>query len=99
MNPRHAAALTLVGWYLIAPPTSPGKIHDDLPLSRWQSVGHESFKTKLDCEAKFAELYNPTIDERMRSDPRVSSEAYKSFYRFMKDVQCIATDDPRLKKK
>jgi hypothetical protein len=95
---RHAAALALTGWYLIAPPTSPGEIHDELPLSRWKIVGGGSFATKSDCEAKFAELYNPTIDETMRSDPKVNPDGYKAFHRFMKDTRCIASDDPRLAK-
>ncbi|MGC2492544.1 hypothetical protein [Candidatus Binatus sp.] len=98
MNLRHAAALALIGWYLIAPPISPGKVRDDLPLSQWKRIGTESFRTKSGCEAKLAELYNPTIDQTMRSDPKVGAEGYEIFHRYMNDVQCISTDDPRLAK-
>jgi hypothetical protein len=37
------------------------------------------------------------IDEAMRSDRKVGPEGYKGFHRIMTDLQCIRTDDPRLK--
>jgi hypothetical protein len=43
MKLRHAAALALVGWYLMAPPMSswPGTpwIDPNAPLSKWQFIG------------------------------------------------------------
>ncbi len=52
MNLRHAAALTLVGWYLMVPPESGMK----LPISQWEHVG--SFDKIDDCEdmQKFARV-------------------------------------------
>jgi hypothetical protein len=44
MKLPHAAALALVGWYLIVPPT-PGTT---LPMGRWDHVG--SFDNINDCE-------------------------------------------------
>ncbi len=44
MNPRHAAALALVGWYLMVPPTS----GTTLPIGQWDHVG--SFDKIDDCE-------------------------------------------------
>jgi hypothetical protein len=49
MNPRHAAALALVGWYLMVPPvTSDGRTQKDAPLSRWYIASN--FETKEECE-------------------------------------------------
>ena len=40
MKPRHAAALALVGWYLMAPPIRPGSGVDlSAPISRWALNG------------------------------------------------------------
>jgi len=36
VKPRHAAALALVGWYLMAPPIRPGGGVDlKAPMSQW----------------------------------------------------------------
>jgi hypothetical protein len=51
MNVRHAAALALVGWYLLVPPsTSPYYNQHDLwaPVSQWKIV--ERFETAMACE-------------------------------------------------
>ena len=49
MKPHHAAALALVGWYLMLPPvTSDGRIQKDAPLSRWYIFSN--FETKEECE-------------------------------------------------
>jgi hypothetical protein len=57
MKPHHAAALALVGWYLVAPPAlpyDPDKVDESAPLSRWDVL------TKVDsesqCEAEKARL-------------------------------------------
>ena len=61
MNLRHAAALSLVGWYLIAPPTRvdregfpealPDKsgffYHTDAPLSKWFNDGRACRRVRL----------------------------------------------------
>ena len=95
MSLRHVATLALLGCYPISPPTSPGQIHDDLPLSQWSKLG--TFETDSDCKTELANLYNLKIDEAMRSDRKVGPEGYKGFHRIMTDLQCIRTDDPRLK--
>jgi len=95
MKLGHAAALALVGWYLMTPPTSKDKIHDDLPLSQWVKV--QSFDTELQCQNALTDSYNPSIDKRMRGTTK--SEAYKLFKQFMEDMRCVSTDDPRLKEK
>jgi len=50
MNLRHAAALGLVGWYLMVPPLKNGEIIPDekAPLSEWKTV--MSGNSSLFCE-------------------------------------------------
>jgi hypothetical protein len=49
MKVCHAAALVLVGWYLILPPVgSDGRIKKDAPLSLWYVFSN--FETKKQCE-------------------------------------------------
>jgi hypothetical protein len=50
MNLRHAAALALVGWYLMVPqPDAPGKAPNfKAPLSRWNQMG--AFDTAAACD-------------------------------------------------
>jgi hypothetical protein len=53
MNPRHAAALALVGWYLMVPPGAMmkgGKVwtfSSDAPIRQWKV--REPFDTAADC--------------------------------------------------
>ena len=49
MNPRHGAALALVGWYLMMPPVNPTTNIEitDAPISKWIiDSSHDSAK---DC--------------------------------------------------
>jgi hypothetical protein len=45
MGLRKFAAYTLLGWYLLIPPSDPGA-----PLSQWTRAG--SFKTAGECKAQ-----------------------------------------------
>jgi hypothetical protein len=82
MNLRHAAALALVGWYLLGPPLlrgQDGKLHvqKNAPLSYWEIM-------------KFADT--PQTCELLRglhAGPVPSDQQAASI--------CIASDDPRLK--
>jgi len=51
MKPRHAAALALIGWYLMAPPMDQQthKVKLDAPLSEF--MVWKSFDTARECEA------------------------------------------------
>src|SRR5208282_990037 len=57
MNPRHAAALALVGWYLMVPPPTVDlstrlpttKPNLDAPLRYWDTFGN--FDSAQDCES------------------------------------------------
>ncbi len=50
MKPRHAAALALVGWYLMVPqPDAPEKAAN-APLSKWKWNQMGTFVSASDCE-------------------------------------------------
>ena len=90
MNLRHAAVLALVGWYLMVPPAlshgpKDGQIE---PLPYWSMAG--AFEVEKDCDAERLRLskFNPNLGSYRGLPPE---EIY--------DVQCVATDDPRLKEK
>ena len=103
MNPRHAAALALVGWYFIMPPTrtSPkGIVNMDIkaPLSRWQIVGR--FDSTKDCNESPDQLRKM---QRETENPNISPVENRNEEGAMNILlaksQCIASDDPRLKEK
>jgi hypothetical protein len=90
MKLRHAAALALVGWYLMVgfspfppkvtpQPLHPGETEGPPILSQWQI--RRSFDSADKCEQARTEL--------LRLTPSVGAA----------DVLCIASDDPRLKEK
>jgi hypothetical protein len=87
MNFRHAAALALVGWYLMVPlreNDNSAKLRVDVPLADWVYV--DSFDTAKECR-------NEGVQEEKRyaKDP-LEADEYGSW-------ECIASDDPRLKEK
>ena len=97
MNLRHAAALALVGWYLMLPQMMLQETKDNaavgldqwtivvdksVPLARWTLFA--SFDSAAECEAMQAKLLAlPNLEDHQRY-------VYSS---------CIASDDPRLKSK
>jgi hypothetical protein len=100
MNPRHAIALALVGWYLMVP----GDNTKD-PLIKWRVF--RSFDTAIECQTSIdAHLEVLKKHEEDRSHFKTLSpqerlkEATKEAeweYDFG-NAQCIASDDPRLAK-
>jgi hypothetical protein len=95
-KPRHAAALALVGWYLMVPPSafSVADLASGLePLWQWLQIG--TFDSVNDCEQGRRMM----IDRFMTDLQRDSSDAtavhgVDAFYY----SKCIAADDPRLKR-
>ena len=89
MKPRDAAALALVGWYLLSPLPPEnfgylGKLQDWVfgpastpPMSEWRQLG--AFDTVEKCEA-------------------AKIQAEKSGQENIAQSVCIASDDPRLKR-
>jgi hypothetical protein len=97
MKPRHAAALALVGWYLMLPPRVVDRFYPDAPLSQWKRFGPEEYSSRAECEAE---------RERQKAmfnfDPeKLPPEKFtaRTLARGARALQCIATDDPRLKEK
>ena len=106
MNLRHAAALALVGWYLMTPPfisVGPNPRDASLdksvpdseaPLSKWQWSG--SFDSVDACqreqEKEIAEAQNRELALPVAERDR---GVEMDFW----EARCIATDDPRLKEK
>ncbi len=93
MNLRHAAALALVGWYLMVPPfDASGKKHDlDAPLAKWSQIGW--FDTAKECDAQ--EAYNLKVFENLKE----CSDCSGMLLYQDQTAQCIQADDPRLKEK
>jgi hypothetical protein len=102
VNPRHAAALALVGWYLMVPPVRLVKsgrdgdhewreysIEPEAPLREWTRPKPQEFEYKTDCQRVISNHCNRGIDG--------AGTSY--FEGSLCDAKCIATDDPRLKEK
>ena len=108
MNARHATALALVGWYLIAPPVRTPR--NDYPYLDWHAEYHDwkvlcASKSEDDCEAarragKKAATHGAVMI--FPSGPRDQDfdEAHPGPWVEQQAVaECIASDDPRLKEK
>jgi len=98
----HAAALALLGWYLIAPPRDKQLIlfNQQSPLSLWVTV--EEFETLKGCQAgKKSEMDN--MEKERHTSPRAKlsqEDALDQSARSLRAIamKCIASDDPRLAK-
>ena len=91
MKAGHAAALALIGWYLMAPPIHTPAYRVDLsaPISAWDIIG--SFNSVSDCTDTLTKL-----KKQYPGAPHSKKE--KALHRRTDNLRCIATDDPRLKK-
>ena len=97
LNPRHAAALALVGWYLMAPPFDRVTLtfRNDVPVSEWDNLNavhlhwEGEFDSKNECE-EFKKTQ--TLAFLLNPESRGDGEQFML-------GQCIASDDPRLKEK
>ena len=93
----HAAALALVGWYLLLPPIDgsahPMIVRSGAPLSQWKSF--RSYDTADACERqKNGFSYEQYTGEITKED---TPERKAAILRALEASQCVATDDPRLK--
>jgi hypothetical protein len=113
MNLRNAAALALVGWYLMGPPIGPGWhfdrnwqlterpwVRSQIPLNRWDIL--KSFDTAKECESFMIDLK----EGKATPDPDYPWFDLKdpndpNDVDTIRDTHlvCIASDDPRLKEK
>jgi hypothetical protein len=85
MNPQQAAALALIGWYLMMlPEPAPGTTPNlSLPLSKWWTI--RSYDTAKQCEL----ARQATIAQE--------PPEFRGLSALM--LRCVATDDPRLMEK
>ena len=97
MKPRHAAALALVGWYLMMPPLLPQLSEGEpdffghlplAPLSQWTMIG--SFDSVRGCIDAHVKLLRVRVMKSVNDKIQIE-QAYSA--------RCIASDDPRLKEK
>jgi hypothetical protein len=88
MKFRHAAALALVGWYLMAPPMySPNDVVDErAPLSQWKPIN--SFDTAAQCQNYMKSLQSAVSGRPPNEQVVIRKRLAKSL--------CVASDDPRL---
>jgi hypothetical protein len=105
MNMRHAAALALVGWYLMTPPYDPSLVvpnaplagqHIDThaPLSSWDQ--HSAYDTAAEREKGKDKEFEKTsaFEDFQKSAP---AGRFLSFA--IIEGLCVGADDPRLKGK
>jgi len=100
MNPRHAAALALVGWYLMAPPVrqpkrEPAYVDEHAAYRDWKIL--HDFKTADECEARRARA--KSYAENGNLNVGVVDVDPAPWLAQQAEGECIASDDPRLKEK
>jgi len=112
MKSRHAAALALVGWYLmVPPPQSPPaalatnidaineyrRMPQRLPISQWKTV--ESFDSADDCRAYALAASKEKEYNFPKGSTKIDFKALAAGYSHYNRVwgKCIASADPRLK--
>jgi hypothetical protein len=91
MKPRHAAALALVGWYLMVPPISNGTPAIAAPLSRWEI--QESYDTAVECQSNLYLVVKQALTDLQK--PMIQDK--KNLVLQFSSATCVASDDPHLK--
>jgi hypothetical protein len=94
MNLRHAAALALVGWYLMLPPMVGNHTDTSAPLNSWRMTA--SYDAAIDCRKVLEDSIRDS--EKALQDPHLLPFTRAASLQFL-DAACVATDDPRLKEK
>jgi|HubBroStandDraft_6_1064221.scaffolds.fasta_scaffold202208_4 hypothetical protein len=100
MKPRHAAALALVGWYMMLPPIPQDSslLADPTPpLSVW--FLKQSFDTAKECErARKTEDHEAELQMHdLAKSHAIETNMERAQFLLQRIFsQCIATNDPRL---
>jgi hypothetical protein len=101
----HAAALALVGWYLMVPPTGcNGRPNNRAPLSSWtilMSFDHSDGDggcSPVRLGFKGFKVNGQQMDEKTLAS-LLKDFGYIGPVKAAESAQCIASDDPRLKEK
>ncbi len=105
MKSRHAAALAIVAWYLMIPPTGIDNTVDaHAALSQWRKG--VSFESAKQCNDSLKDaIQNPMTPAEYQAATQATRKA-KMHPLSMSEMtkrtalsQCVAGDDPRLKRK
>ena len=92
MNSGHAAALALVGWYLMVPPIDRTRglfyVPATEPLSLWNT--DRTFTSEDECNSALADLKRSHL--RWEGNTEFAQDQQRQH------AICVSTDDPRLKK-
>jgi hypothetical protein len=94
MRLRHAAALALVGWYLMLPPVNQdtASVDSKAAVVHWTKLDGK-YETEKAC-AKALSDHNPLIEA---IDGSGYARAKKVQAELVSDAQCIDENDPRFK--
>jgi len=92
MKVRHAAALALVGWYLMLPPMAGNHTDLSAPLSSWRIAG--SYDAAIECRKVLEDSIRDAF--KALKDPHLLPFTREASLQVL-DAACVATDDPRLK--
>jgi hypothetical protein len=104
MKLGHVAALGLVGSYLMMPPRVsdwPVLVYDtSAPLGKWQRIGSFNYTAKQ-CDADKKETGGLMLQttEKMAGTGEDERKAKQIIMAMLSRLQCISSDDPRLKEK
>jgi hypothetical protein len=91
VNLRHTAALALVGWYLMVPPSTRGI---SLSLSKWSI--YQRYNAPDECRWARSEITAGLLQD---PPPDFVQRFGNNFVSIFARAQCIASDDPRLREK
>ncbi len=86
MKLPHAAALALVGWYVMMPPAS--SPDPNSPLSEWKIV--KEYDSELECKEQVEIFHQYAKQPPSNYDWARNPRSY---------AECLSSDDPRLKSK
>jgi hypothetical protein len=99
MKPRHAAALALVGSYLmLLPPQtskSPLRFDANAPLNKWYIAG--GFGTAAECEAYKSESNGRWL--RALEPRHLDAKTISDVRLYQAQERCVAANDARLNSK
>jgi hypothetical protein len=76
MNLRHAAALALVSWYLMLPPTNFDGIDLSAPLTKWSI--YQEYDSHRECVAAWSELQNQMTPDAQLQFPSKRLRQFKA---------------------
>ena len=108
MNLRHAAALVLVGWYLMTPPVQQVKCWS-VPNAGLASI--RECQAKIDSQAPLRKWervpdsqvfeYKTDCERAISNDchREIEPDGTSNLEGGLCNAECIATDDPRLQEK